>query len=195
MTNLLQLSNPIWNLSKNKLKDCRYNKYMNGAWKIFLLGDGSPTRHLQLLTGFEVKIELIGMEPYRHKDIFAPKEIYDLQSPLLKRQVWLKCNNEILAWAESWWNEVEAENNLKNKHIPIWQSLTSGRSELFREVSGLSLVNTGWLEDNFNYSGPFWSRHYTFFRQSRELTVIREVFSPKLEYWLGKTNKSYLLDK
>ncbi|MEB3183678.1 MAG: chorismate pyruvate-lyase family protein, partial [Cyanobacteriota bacterium] len=33
--------------------------------------------------------------------------------------------------------------------------------------------------------GPFWSRHYRFFRQGRELTVIREVFSPQLETWLG----------
>ena len=39
------------------------NKYPEspGAWKLMLLGDGSPTRHLQLLTKKETKIELIGM--------------------------------------------------------------------------------------------------------------------------------------
>ena len=42
-----------------------------------------------------------------------------------------------------------------------------------------------WLAERFGCSGPFWSRHYRFFRQGRELTVIREVFSPLLETWLG----------
>ena len=33
----------------------------------------------------------------------------------------------------------------------------------------------------------YWSRHYRFFRQGKALTVIREVFSPQLETWLGPT--------
>ena len=79
--------------------------------------------------------------------------------------------------------------HLKKEDQPIWKSLTQGRGELFREVDGLALVNSNLLEEEFNETGPFWSRHYRFFRQERELTVIREVFNPKLELWLGPTKR------
>ncbi len=152
-----------------------------------LLGDGSPTRHLRLLTGHEVQVKLIAMEHESKANEKAPTETQELLPPLIRRQVWLTCNSQSLAWAESWWNEKEAHLHLKNKDQPIWKSLTQGRSELFREVDGLALVNANWLETEFQHEGPFWSRHYRFFRDERELTVIREVFSPKLEKWLGPT--------
>ena len=115
----------------------------------------------------------------------VPEEVNELEPPLLRRQVWLTCGELTLAWAESWWNYQEAEKHLQNKNQPIWKSLTQGRSELFREVDGLALVNANWLKSEFEDLGPFWSRHYRFFRNQKELTVIREVFSPKLEKWLG----------
>ena len=37
-----------------------------------LLGDGSPTRHLQLLTGQPVAVDLIAMEPEAGEPIDAP---------------------------------------------------------------------------------------------------------------------------
>ncbi|KGG14547.1 hypothetical protein EV06_1604 [Prochlorococcus sp. MIT 0602] len=166
---------------------------MPGAWQLMLLGDGSPTRHISLLTGHEVKIELITMQPNSVINNRAPTEINELQAPLLRRQVWLQCKSETLAWAESWWNQTEAEYHLKNKNEPIWQSLTQGRSELFREVDGLALVNAKWLEDKFENQGPFWSRHYRFFRNKKELTVIREVFNPVLEKWLGNSMRNQVI--
>tara|TARA_Y100001968_G_scaffold324813_1_gene364913 strand:- start:263 stop:742 length:480 start_codon:yes stop_codon:yes gene_type:complete len=157
-----------------------------------LLGDGSPTRHLHLLTGHEVSVQLIAMEsePIPNKD--APIEVKELKRPLLRRQVWLKCGIETLAWAESWWNLLEAKKHLQNKNQPIWRSLTQDRSELFREVDGLALVNANWLESKFKKEGPFWSRHYRFFRNQQELTVIREVFNPALEKWLGPAPRKEL---
>ncbi|HCV57586.1 MAG TPA: DUF98 domain-containing protein, partial [Synechococcales bacterium UBA12195] len=91
-----------------------------------------------------------------------------------------------LAWAESWWNQQQAEEHLKEKDQPIWRSLTSNRAELFREVDGVALVQADWLHERLQGEGPFWSRHYRFFRKGQPLTVIREVFSPKLERWLGR---------
>ncbi len=158
-----------------------------------LLGDGSPTRHLRLLTGQEVEIKLIGMEPESPESSGAPIETKELSPPLLRRQVWLTCGRQTLAWAESWWNQIEVQKSLKNKHQPIWRSLTEGRSELFREVDGLALVSAKWLESEFQREGPFWSRHYRFFRNAKELTVIREVFSPNLETWLGQAQYKYPL--
>ena len=63
------------------------NKYpeIPGAWKLMLLGDGSPTRHLQLLTEKETKIELIGMNLDNKLSIDTPKEIHQLTKPLIKR--------------------------------------------------------------------------------------------------------------
>ena len=152
-----------------------------------LLGDGSPTRHLQLLTGYEVKVKVIAMEIEPFPGKTAPIEVKELQTPLLRRQVWLTCGKQTLAWAESWWNQTEAEQHLRHEQQSIWRSLTQGRSELFREVAGLALVTAEWLEFEFARTGPFWSRHYRFFRKEKELTVIREVFNPKLEAWLGNT--------
>jgi len=57
-------------------------------------------------------------------------------------------------------------------------------------VDGLARVQASWLQQGFAEEGPYWSRHYRFFRGGRELTVIREVFSPALEHWLGPSSSS-----
>ena len=158
---------------------------ISGAWKLMLLGDGSPTRHLQLLTNHETKIRLISMQidPLFKKE--GPREIDQLKEPLIRRQVWIKNKNKNLAWAESWWNSEQVSQNLKAKEEPIWKNLTQDRSELFREVDSISIVNSNWLEEEFCVKGPFWSRNYRFFRNKKPLTIIREVFNPLLETWLG----------
>jgi chorismate-pyruvate lyase len=158
---------------------------LSGPWRLLLLGDGSPTRHLQSLTGIAVDVEVIAMEADNGQPQEAPPEVAELDQPLLRRQVWLRCGNQTLAWAESWWNQGEAERHLQERNQPIWRSLTAKRAELYREVDGLALVAAPLLEEGFGHSGPYWSRHYRFFRGGRELTVIREVFSPALERWLG----------
>jgi chorismate lyase len=164
---------------------------------LLLLGDGSPTRHLQLLTGHAVEVEVAAMAADQQLSA-APQEVQELQAPLLRRQVWLICGGETMAWAESWWNQSQADQNLKERHQPIWRSLTSNRSELFREVDGLAVVQAPWLQERFQRPGPFWSRHYRFFRQGATLTVIREVFSPALEGLLGPAcsaiNNEFLLN-
>tara|TARA_B100000579_G_scaffold147047_1_gene119330 strand:+ start:1418 stop:2002 length:585 start_codon:yes stop_codon:yes gene_type:complete len=185
-SNQSQLSSPkvIWRAPKENVLSGKGNQKLSGPWQLMLLGDGSPTRHLKLLTGHEVAIKVISMAMENNKN-GVPEEVNELEPPLIRRQVWITCGNLTLAWAESWWNYKEAEKHLQNKNQPIWKSLTQGRSELFREVDGLALVDSNWLKLEFQEDGPFWSRHYRFFRQQKELTVIREVFSPKIEKWLG----------
>lgn len=178
---------PLWQAPFAEVQDATAGRELSGPWKLLLLGDGSPTRHLQLLTGMPVEVELIGMgpDPCAVGEPPAPAEVLELQPPLLRRQVWLNCGHLSLGWAESWWNLEEAERHLRDRRKPIWRSLTSGRAELFREVDGLGQVRAPWLSERFGCPGPFWTRHYRFFRNGRELTVIREVFSPLLETWLG----------
>lgn len=179
---------PTWQASRNAVLQGQAGSSLTGPWRLLLLGDGSPTRHLESLSGIPVEIELIGMAreidcPRDHNP--PPAEISELEAPLLRRQVWLRCGGQTLAWAESWWNQQQADTYLRERDQPIWRSLTSNRAELFREVDGLAQVRSPWLEERFGSAGPFWSRHYRFFRGGKELTVIREVFSPLLETWLG----------
>ena len=138
---------------------------LSGPWRLLLLGDGSPTRHLQSLTGLEVEVEVIAMEADTDACHEAPAEVAELDQPLLRRQ--------------------EAARHLQERNQPIWRSLTAKRAELYREVDGLALVEAPALEEGFGRPGPYWSRHYRFFRGGKELTVIREVFSPAVEQWLG----------
>ena len=179
----------IWQASKADVLGGEAGRVLSGAWRLMLLGDGSPTRHFQLLTGDPVDIELIAMAADDATSASSggppPPEISELDTPLLRRQVWLRCGAQTLAWAESWWNQQQADAYLQQREQPIWRSLTSHRAELFREVDGLARVDAPWLEERFGEPGPFWSRHYRFFRGGKELTVIREVFSPALERWLG----------
>ena len=178
----------LWQAPLGAVLEARAGRELSGAWKLLLLGDGSPTRHLQLLTGHPLEVELIAMGPEGGRDPAAPEQVAELEPPLLRRQVWLNCGGQTLGWAESWWNQREAEADLQDQRQPIWRSLTAGRAELFREVDGLGQVEAPWLKERFRCDGPFWSRHYRFFRQGRELTVIREVFSPSLERWLGRAS-------
>ena len=190
MTSLIPSPSVLWEAPTSSVLAGEEPGWLPGPWRLMLLGDGSPTRHLRLLTGHSVQVRLIAMDADSTiSDAVGgprPAEVQELEPPLLRRQVWLNCGDTTLAWAESWWNRDEAERNLRNREQPIWLSLTQGRSELFREVDGLALVSEPWLEQGFGEQGPFWSRHYRFFRQGRELTVIREVFSPALERWLGE---------
>lgn len=182
---LLPSPAPLWQARATERPEAPIGADLSGPWKLLLLGDGSPTRHLQLLSGLPVEVELIAMAAEPEGAVGAPAEVAHLADPLLRRQVWLTCGAQTLGWAESWWNRAEAEAHLLDRRLPIWRSLTVGRAELFREVDGFAQVREPWLEQRFGCGGPFWSRHYRFFRQGRALTVIREVFSPALERWLG----------
>ena len=175
----------LWQAPFQTVASGSAGRILNGPWRVLLLGDGSPTRHLELLSGAPVEVDLIAMAPDPDPGVGAPVEIHALHAPLLRRQVWLRCGDQTLAWAESWWNQQQAATHLQHREQPIWRSLTGDRAELFREVDGLAQVEADWLATRFGHSGPFWSRHYRFFRGGQPLTVIREVFSPALETWLG----------
>ena len=112
-----KLSSPevIWEASKENVLSGKGNHKLSGPWQLMLLGDGSPTRHLKLLTGHEVAIKVISMAMENNNENGVPEEVNELEPPLIRRQVWLTCGNLTLAWAESWWNHQEAEKHLQNK--------------------------------------------------------------------------------
>jgi len=54
-----------------------------GPWRLMLLGDGSPTRHMRLLTGHPVSVELVAMaeEPEGQAALGCPSEVKELTPP------------------------------------------------------------------------------------------------------------------
>ncbi|GLC59123.1 hypothetical protein PLESTB_001450700 [Pleodorina starrii] len=90
-----------------------------------------------------------------------------------------------LVFASSWWNADTIDEYLRDKSQPIWLSLSQGHVELYREVHALFRGDSPPLEELLGCRGPFWGRQYIFWSGGRPLTLIYEVFSPRLQQYLG----------
>ncbi len=178
--------NPIWQGGEEVVQKGLPHSQLAPAWQILLLGDGSPTRHLQLLTGEPTEVDVIDMSPIGMNPDGAPDLIEAVPAPRLRRQVWLKKESgQRLAYATSWWEASHVDEYLQNRSIPIWASLARLRTELYRDVQGVYYGNSPELEEAFGEKGPFWGRHYLFWHHHQPFTLIYEVFSPYLTKYLG----------
>ncbi len=158
------------------------------AWQILLLGDGSPTKHLRLLTSEPIEVDVIDMSTVGNDTDDAPFNLEMVPGPRLRRQVWLKnASGQRLAYAASWWEESHIDEYLQNRSLPIWKSLSDLHTELYRDVQGIYYGESKALEEDFGEKGPFWGRHYLFWRARKPLTLIYEVFSPYLQKYLGES--------
>ncbi len=163
---------------------------------MLLLGDGSPTRHLHLLTGEPTEVDVIDMSLIGLDLDRAPEPIQAVPGPRLRRQVWLRtASGQRTAYATSWWEASHVDEYLQNRSLPIWTSLTQLKTELYREVQGICYGNSKALELAFGEPGPFWGRHYLFWHHGRPITLIYEVFSPVLQKYLGPVGSAPLLGK
>ncbi len=154
---------------------------------MLLLGDGSPTHLLQLLTGERTEVDVIDMSLIGKRDDGAPEEIKAIAEPRLRRQVWLRtASGQRLAYAASWWNASNVDDYLQNRSLPVWRSLSTLHTELYRDVRGVYYGNSSALESAFDKKTPFWGRHYLFWHNGQPLTLIYEVFSPYLQKYLGE---------
>lgn len=159
---------------------------LSPAWQILMLGDGSPTRHLQLLTREPTEVDVIDMSLVGTEGDAAPKQIEQVPGPHLRRQVWLRtASGQRLAYATSWWEASHVDEYLENRELPIWASLAKLRTELYRDIQGIYFGESAALEAAFEQKGPFWGRHYLFWHHGEPLTLIYEVFSPYLIRYLG----------
>ncbi|MBE9120080.1 chorismate lyase [Tychonema sp. LEGE 07199] len=178
--------NPLWEGAQDAVQKGLPHTKLAPAWQILLLGDGSPTRHLQLLTGEPTEVDVIDMSLVGDDADGAPQQIVAVPGPRLRRQVWLRtASGQRLAYATSWWEASHVDQYLHNKSLPIWASLARLRTELYRDVQGIYLGDSAILESAFEQSGPFWGRHYLFWHHGKPLTLIYEVFSPYLTKYLG----------
>lgn len=178
---------PVWQGNDRDVQQGLPHSQLAPTWQMLLLGDGSPTRHLQLLTGEPTEVDVIDMSPIGFDHDHAPASIEMVPGPRLRRQVWLRTSSgQRLAYATSWWEQSHVDEYLQNRSLPIWASLARLRTELYRDVKGICYGRSSVLEEAFEQSGPFWGRHYLFWHHGQPLTVIYEVFSPYLQKYLGE---------
>ncbi len=176
----------VWQGDEDVVKRGLPHDMLSPAWQILLLGDGSPTRHLQLLTTEKTEVDLIDMSPIGDEDDGAPPQIAIVPEPRLRRQVWLRtASGQRLAYATSWWDANHVDEYLQNRSLPIWESLSRLHTELYRDIQGIYYGHSSALEEAFQENGPFWGRHYLFWHDRKPLTLIYEVFSPYLSKYLG----------
>ncbi len=180
--------NAIWQGGEEVIQQGLPHNQLAPAWQLLLLGDGSPTRHLKLLTGEPTEVDVIDMSLIGMDADGAPDLIQVVPGPRLRRQVWLRtASGQLLAYATSWWEASHVDEYLQNRSLPIWASLARLRTELYRDVQGIYYGYSPALELAFNQTGPFWGRHYLFWHHGQPLTLIYEVFSPYLTKYLGPT--------
>ena len=181
---------PIWSGDKAIIQQGLPHEQLSPTWQMLLLGDGSPTHLLQLLTGERTEVDVIDMSLIGTKDDGAPEEIEVITEPRLRRQVWLRtASGQRLAYATSWWNGSNVDEYLQNRSLPVWRSLSDLHTELYRDVRGIYYGHSSKLEAAFGHKAPFWGRHYLFWHDRQPLTLIYEVFSPYLQKYLGKMNQ------
>ncbi|MCW6035513.1 chorismate lyase [Spirulina subsalsa FACHB-351] len=180
---------PLWQGGAEVIQQGLPHNRLAPAWQILLLGDGSPTRHLTLLTREKIEVDVIDMSLIGMDNDNAPLLIEAVPGPRLRRQVWLRtASGQRLAYATSWWDGSQVDDYLQNRALPIWDNLSHLHSELYRDIQGVYFGHSEPLEEAFEEKGPFWGRHYLFWHSGQPLTLIYEVFSPYLRKYLGKSH-------
>ncbi|NEP83117.1 MAG: DUF98 domain-containing protein, partial [Okeania sp. SIO3B3] len=104
---------PLWQGGEEVVRQGLPHSQLSPAWQILLLGDGSPTRHLQLLTTEPTEVDVIDMCPIGMNLDNAPDLIHAVPGPRLRRQVWLRTSSgQRLAYAASWWEASHVDEYL-----------------------------------------------------------------------------------
>lgn len=153
---------------------------LSPVWQMLILGDGSMTRTLGILTGQPIRVEVLGTQA----GIGIPKVVAEFLGTtrnLVQRRVFLQAaGGERLLYAVSWWQEEALATYLPQPQRPIGQALAQQRLEVYREILGLYQGTSAPLGQVWQYSGSLWGRRYGMWHQQRPLTLIDEVFSPHL---------------
>jgi methylenetetrahydrofolate reductase (NADPH) len=76
-SSLLPSPRTLWQAPFQDVVEARAGRQLTGPWRLLLLGDGSPTRHLQLLTG----------DPVRAGDQPTSRPVNELEAVRLLQQV------------------------------------------------------------------------------------------------------------
>ncbi len=182
-----RIADPLWQGDGELMRRGIPFERLAPMWQLFLLGDGAPTRHLQLLTQAEIAVDVIAMTPIGSDDDDAPTDIAAIPAPRTRRQIWLRSDRtgEIFSHATSWWSSAAIARYLSDPSLPIWSSLNQKHLELYRDLKGLYYGHCPALEPTFGQPGPYWGRHYLLWHGGQPLTMIYEIYSPAIARYLG----------
>jgi chorismate lyase len=187
-----RIEEPMWQGREADIRKGLPFNLLSPTWQMFLMGDGAPTRHLQLLTQSEISVDVVAMTPIGDSDDNAPSDITAIASPRIRRQIFLRSQQtgEIFSHATSWWSEATMQKYLKDPSLPIWVSLNQKYTELYRDLKGIYKGHSPNLTEAFGYSeiDTYWGRHYLLWHGGEPITMIYEIYSPAIGKYLGSSS-------
>ena len=187
-----RIEEPMWQGSEADIRKGLPFNLLSPTWQMFLMGDGAPTRHLQLLTQSEISVDVVAMTPIGDDDDNAPSDISAIAAPRIRRQIFLRSQQtgEIFSHATSWWSEATMQKYLKDPSLPIWVSLNQKYTELYRDLKGIYKGRSPNLADAFGYPeiDTYWGRHYLLWHGGEPITMIYEIYSPAIGKYLGSSS-------
>jgi chorismate lyase len=159
---------------------------LHPAWRLFLLGDGSATRNMALLTGGPIQVEVTEVRELMSVPDPAPGGIGAIPGPWLFRRVWLTAaDGTALSHAVSWWHRPKARECLEDPAQPVGSNLARARRAFHREILSLFRIESPLLADRFGHPGPCWGRHYRMWDRGEAVCLIGEIYSPVIGRHLG----------
>ncbi len=186
-----RIEEPMWQGSEADIRKGLPFDLLSPNWQMFLLGDGAPTRHLQLLTQSEIVVDVVAMTSIGDDDN-APSDISAIASPRIRRQIWLRSpqTGEVFSHATSWWSEATMQKYLKDPSLPIWVSLNQKYTELYRDLKGIYKGACPNVAKTFGDPeiDTYWGRHYLLWHGGEPITMIYEVYSPAIGKYLGASS-------
>ena len=187
-----RIEEPMWQGSETDIRQGLPFNLLSPTWQMFLLGDGAPTRHLQLLTQSDISVDVIAMTEIGDDDDHAPSDISLIAGPRIRRQIWLRSQQtgEIFSHATSWWSVATMQKYLQDPSLPIWVSLNQKYTELYRDLKGIYKGACPKLAEAFGYPevDSFWARHYLLWHGGEPITMLYEVYSPAIGKYLGSSS-------
>ncbi|MBD2318336.1 chorismate lyase [Phormidium tenue] len=187
-----RIEEPMWQGSEADIRKGLPFNLLSPTWQMFLMGDGAPTRHLQLLTQSDISVEVLAMTNIGDDDDNAPSDISLIASPRIRRQIFLRSQQtgEIFSHATSWWSEAAMQKYLKDPSLPIWVSLNQKYTELYRDLKGIYKGACPNLAKAFGYPevDTYWARHYLLWHGGEPITMLYEIYSPAIGKYLGSSS-------
>ncbi len=180
-----RITDPVWQGGIEEIQAGLPASVLSPVWQMILLGNGSPTRLLQLLTQSAIAVEVLAIDPIGQDHDFAPPEVNLIATPRVRRQICLKAakTDENLVYAVSWWQEDDYGYFLPQPHLPVGTNLQNQRLELFRDLRGIYHGSCPELANIFSeqiVDQLYWGRHYLLWHGGRPITLIYEIFNPAI---------------
>jgi chorismate lyase len=162
-------------------------KTLAPPWQVLLLGDGSPTRQLALLSPSPTHMTLVDVVDVGDDLSAAPLAAGRVNGPRVRRRIYFENDaGSLLMYAVSWWSRDAYRRLMTAPALAIGVNITASRLELFREfVDVCTGVAPQLTRGAFGGEPRLWARSYLLFSEGAAVALIHEVFSPALQESLG----------